>query len=178
MPLPPEPYTLHRALGLDSITARTLHDIARLRQEIFVVEQECPYLDLDGRDAEATTEQFWIAHEGARQTHLARARHRAMGDAPAAPAAAATVVATLRVLDESGREPGLHAVGRVATSAAHRGKALGAALLEAVIDAYGNGPLVLDAQSHLTHWYGRFGFAPAGAEFLEDGIPHTPMRRG
>jgi ElaA protein len=36
---------------------------------------------------------------------------------------------------------------------------------------------VLDAQTHLTGWYGRFGFTVAGAGFVEDGIPHTPMRR-
>jgi ElaA protein len=36
---------------------------------------------------------------------------------------------------------------------------------------------VLDAQSYLVGWYERFGFAVTGPEFLEDGIPHTPMRR-
>jgi ElaA protein len=39
------------------------------------------------------------------------------------------------------------------------------------------GPFVLDAQSYLTEWYGRFGFVVDGPAFVEDGIPHTPMRR-
>lgn len=170
--LPPN-YTLHSARGLDGLTPRTLHDIARLRQEVFVVEQDCAYLDLDGRDAEPSTEQFWVA-------------------APAAPAdpagstastattasTASTVAATLRVLDEGGREPGLHAIGRVVTGVEHRGKALAAALMSAAVEAHGAGPLVLEAQSHLTGWYTRFGFAVSGPEYLEDGIPHTPMRRG
>ena len=38
------------------------------------------------------------------------------------------------------------------------------------------GPVVLDAQSHLEEWYARFGFGRDGAEFVEDGIPHVPMR--
>ena len=37
--------------------------------------------------------------------------------------------------------------------------------------------VVLDAQSYLVGWYARFGFTPDGPEFVEDGIPHVPMRR-
>ena len=40
-----------------------------------------------------------------------------------------------------------------------------------------DGPIVLDAQSHLAGWYATFGFAPTGREFVEDDIPHTEMRR-
>ena len=47
-----------------------------------------------------------------------------------------------------------------------------------LIERYGDRALVLDAQSHLADWYGRFGFTPDGDEFVEDGIPHVPMRRG
>ncbi len=39
------------------------------------------------------------------------------------------------------------------------------------------GPWVLDAQSHLADWYEERGFVAAGPEFIEDGIPHVPMRR-
>ena len=154
-------YALHSGRGIDALSPRTFHDIARLRQEVFVVEQDCAYLDLDGRDAGPATTQFWIERHDEESL-------------PSAP----TVAATLRVLDEGAREPGLHAIGRVATAAAHRGNSLAAALMEAVVAAYGDGPLVLEAQSHLTGWYERFGFTVAGAEYLEDGIPHTPMRRG
>lgn len=150
----PDGYTLHSATGLDEIPIRVFHDIARLRQEVFVVEQECPYLDLDGRDLEPGTIQYWI-----------------LGDDGA-------VAATIRVLDESAAEPGLKAIGRVATAAPHRGKSLASALMEAAIADHGRGPLWLAAQSYLTGWYAGFGFEACGSEFLEDGIPHTPMRRG
>ncbi len=146
-------YTLHSAQGLDALPIRTFHDICKLRQEVFVVEQDCVYLDLDGRDAAPSTTQYWIA----------------------APDGA--VAATLRVLDEGDREPSLLAIGRVATAQAHRGKSLAGALIESVVAEYGHCPLILEAQSHLTGWYGRFGFVPCGSEYLEDGIPHTPMRR-
>lgn len=150
----PAGYTLHSAHGLEAIPIRVFHDIGRLRQEIFVVEQNCPYLDLDGRDAEPETIQYWVVDD------------------------VGNVAATLRVLDEGAREPGLHAIGRVATAMAHRGKALAASLMAAAVVDHGHGPLVLEAQSHLTGWYSRFGFEISGEEYLEDDIPHTPMRRG
>ena len=45
----------------DGIEPRVLHDLLRLRCDVFVVEQDCPYPDIDGRDAEATTVHFWVA---------------------------------------------------------------------------------------------------------------------
>ncbi len=150
----PNGYSIHRAQGLDSLSSHTFHAIARLRQEVFVVEQNCVYLDLDGRDAEDSTHQYWLENEA--------------GD----------IAATLRVLSENDREPGLHAIGRVATAQNHRGKALAAALMAAALKDFGDGPLVLEAQSHLAGWYGRFKFEACGPEYIEDGIPHTPMRRG
>lgn len=146
-------YRVHRAVGLDALPIRIFHAIAQLRQEVFVVEQNCAYLDLDGRDTEPTTEQLWISAEDG------------------------SVVATLRVLAEDTQEAGLKAIGRVATATTHRGNGLAALLMRAALEEHGKGPLALEAQSHLTGWYARFGFAVHGAEYLEDGIPHTPMRR-
>jgi ElaA protein len=126
----------------------TLHDILRLRQDVFVVEQQCVYADLDGRDLEPGTVQVW-ADDG--QTG---------------------VVATLRVLLEP---DGTRRIGRVATAVPARGRGLAADLVAAAV-GLGEGPVVLDAQSHLEEWYARFGFARVGEEFLDDGIPHVPMR--
>ena len=82
-------------------------------------------------------------------------------------------MATLRLLDE-----GAHLrIGRVATRAAHRGAGLAAALVDAALALAGERAVVLDAQSHLVDWYTGFGFEPSGRGFVEDGIPHTPMRR-
>lgn len=146
-----------RSARFAELDAATFHAIARLRSEVFVVEQECAYLDLDGRDLEPSTEQFWI-ESGAAEPE-------------------ARIAATLRVL----QDPGAGRIGRVATAAAQRGRGLAAILMSSVIDRHDaetpERPLVLDAQSHLASWYARFGFAPDGPEFVEDGIPHTPMRR-
>ena len=126
----------------------TLHDILRLRQDVFVVEQQCLYADVDGRDLEPGTVQVWAVDEQG------------------------SVVATLRVL----RDPeGPARIGRVATAVGARGRGVAADLVAAALER-GSGPVVLDAQSHLEGWYARFGFVRTGEEFLDDGIPHVPMR--
>lgn len=138
--------------GFDDLTTRELYALLRLRGEVFVVEQACAYGDLDGRDTEPGTEHRW-AHEPGRRDE---------------------VLAYLRVL----ADPGVRRVGRVVTAPAARGRGLAGALVRAVVADHGPaGDLVLDAQSHLAAWYGRFGFVRDGGDFVEDGIPHTPMRR-
>ncbi|HWL41683.1 MAG TPA: GNAT family N-acetyltransferase [Ilumatobacter sp.] len=127
------------------LTVAELYDILRLRSEVFVVEQECTYLDPDGRDTDAGTRHVWTG---------------------------SPIDAYLRVLDDGDA----HRIGRVVTRPGARSSGLAAQLVEHVL-ATSAGPWVLDAQSYLTGWYERLGFAVAGAEYLEDGIPHTPMRR-
>lgn len=139
-----------RRAAWSELDPATLHDLVRLRVDVFVVEQQCPYPELDGRDVEAGTEHVWAAAAGLR------------------------VAAYLRVLREDG---GTHRVGRVVTHRRVRGSGLAGLLLADVVARHGAGPLVLDAQAHLADWYARFGFVPAGPGFLEDGIPHLPMRR-
>jgi ElaA protein len=134
----------------DELTARELHDVVRLRTDVFVVEQACPYPELDGRDVEPGTEHHWIADAGL------------------------TVACYARTLDDPG---GVVRIGRVVTAPAVRGRGLAAVMMRALVDRHGAAPLVLDAQSHLAEWYRSFGFVPSGAEFVEDGIPHVPMRR-
>ncbi|WP_420368347.1 GNAT family N-acetyltransferase [Curtobacterium sp. L1-20] len=126
----------------------TLHEILRLRQDVFVVEQGCAYPDIDGRDLEPGTVQFW-AGQG-------------------------SVDATLRLL----REPdGTERIGRVATAEASRGQGLAARLIEAAIAETRSPRIAIDAQAHLEQWYARFGFVRSGEDFVEDGIPHLPMAR-
>ncbi|WP_439692194.1 GNAT family N-acetyltransferase [Curtobacterium sp. SP.BCo] len=126
----------------------TLHEILRLRQDVFVVEQGAAYPDIDGRDLEPGTLQFW-AGQG-------------------------SVDATLRLL----REPdGTERIGRVATAAASRGQGLAAQLMEAAITEARSSRIAIDAQAHLEQWYARFGFVRSGEDFSEDGIPHLPMAR-
>ena len=136
-----------QAAQLAELDTGTLYEILRLRVDVFVVEQECAYPELDGRDVEPSAVQLWIEHDG-------------------------VVAATARVLDD-GHE---RRIGRVATHPDHRGAGHAASLIAAACDR-SPGPGVLDAQAHLADWYGRFGFVAEGEEFLEDGIPHVTMRR-
>lgn len=137
---------VHRARfsELDPVTA---YRIFALREQVFVVEQDCVYPDLDGLDLEPGTLHLWVESEGA-------------------------PVSYLRVLDEGG-----HArIGRVVTDTAHRGRGLGAVLLRAALEEIGPRRTEISAQAHLCGWYERFGFEVSGEEFLEDGIPHLPMQ--
>jgi ElaA protein len=130
------------------LTVRQLHDILRLRGEVFVVEQACIYPDVDGRDVEATTLHHWIERSGA-------------------------IAAYARTLTNSG---GATRIGRVVTAPHCRGEGLAAILLQHLTTTI-PGPIVLDAQSYLVEWYERMGFGVSGPDFVEDGIPHVPMER-
>jgi len=129
-----------------------LHDIIALRLEVFVVEQDCPYQDLDGKD-----KQCW---------HLWATDERN------------EVVATLRLVPPglAYSEP---AIGRVVSDPKHRGKGLGHQLMEhgmALSQRLFPGQKVrLSAQSHLEAYYRKHSFVPTGKSYLEDGIPHIEM---
>lgn len=135
----------------DELTTVELYELLRLRCDVFVVEQGCPYHELDGRDTEPGTVHHWIADES--------------GPTP--------IAAYLRTLAEP---DGAIRIGRVVTAPWARGRGLAAALV-AHAGSASPGPVVLDAQSHLATWYEALGFRVAGEEFVEDGIPHVPMRR-
>ena len=137
-----------RTVAAADLTTAELHAILCLRCEVFVVEQACAYLDLDGRDLEPGTTHLWL-------------------ETPAG-----TVAAYVRLLTEPS---GGHRIGRVVTDPAHRGHHLAGRLIDHAL-TLAERPVVLDAQSHLTRVYARHGFEPAGEEFVEDGIAHTPMR--
>ncbi|WP_326569419.1 GNAT family N-acetyltransferase [Amycolatopsis rhabdoformis] len=136
------------ATGPD-LTAAQLYAILRLRGEVFVVEQECVYADIDGRDLLPTTRHLWLADP------------------------AGGVTAYLRVLADP---DGVSRIGRVVTAASARGQGLAASLMEAAL-ADAPGEFVLDSQTYAQSLYARFGFVAEGDEFLDDGIPHITMRR-
>ncbi len=133
----------------DELDARTAYRLWQLRECVFVVEQDCPYAELDGRDLEPSARHLWVEQDG-------------------------RPVAYLRVLEDSDGEA---RVGRVVTAADARGHGLGAHLVRRALDLVGDRPSHLHAQAHLAHWYAGFGYVVSGPEFLEDDIPHVPMRR-
>jgi ElaA protein len=137
-----------RVAGFDELDARTAYLLWQLRESVFVVEQGCPYPELDGRDLEPGTRHVWLA-------------------ADTAP------VGYLRVLDDG---PHLK-IGRVLVAPSHRGQGLSDALMRVALRVIGDRPSTLDAQSPLAGWYAGYGYRQDGEEFIEDGILHVPMRR-
>lgn len=132
----------------DGLTTRQLHDLLRLRVDVFVVEQQCAYAELDGHDMDPSTRHLWIADSN---------------DGPRA---------YLRLVDEGEHRR----IGRVVVRPDARSAGLARMLLDHAIEAH-SGPWVLDAQTYLTGWYERLGFGATGPEFDDEGIAHVPMRR-
>lgn len=141
--------------SFSELSLEELYEIMVLRQEIFVVEQDCPYLDADGKDA-----QGW---------HL-------MGyDSDQ------NLLAYARLLPEGVSYAGYTSMGRIATAAAARGTGAGKALMRAGVDwlsqRFPDLPIKISSQCYITRFYESFGFQQVGEEYLEDNIPHIAMIR-
>lgn len=139
-----------RRAAVSEIDPLILYRILWLRVSVFVVEQKAAYPEVDGRDIEPGAELLWCEEDG-------------------------EVMATLRVLHDDAAMR----IGRVATAESARGRGYAAELMRAAIErCLEREPglhIHLDAQMHLEHWYGRFGFRRSGAPYEEDGIAHIPM---
>jgi ElaA protein len=147
---------LHVA-GFVDLDTVTLYAILRLRSDIFVVEQECAYSDVDGRDAEPGTRHVWLAATEVAATTAPR------------------LLAYLRILDDP---DGAARIGRVCVARDARRSGHAATLMAATLELIGPGrDAVLDAQTYATRLYEDVGFVRDGEEFLDDGILHVPMRR-
>lgn len=133
------------------LTKTELHEMMILRQQVFVVEQDCPYQDADEKDKDS--HHLMGYHDGA-------------------------LVAYLRLV-KPGVSYDEMSFGRIVTSTKYRGMGLGIALMKEGIDQslklYGTSNNRISAQSHLLPFYQKFGFESTGKEYLEDDIPHTEM---
>ncbi|MFD4354708.1 GNAT family N-acetyltransferase [Nocardia sp. NPDC058518] len=142
---------LRRSWAAD-LDAATPYRLLRLRVDVFVVEQECAYPELDGRDLLASTRHFWL-DDG-------------------------SVLGTLRLLEEVVDGATSYRIGRVCIAPLARKHGYTTRLMRAALAETGSATVRLDAQSHLVDMYAKFGFAVDGPEYDDDGIMHTPMRRG
>ncbi len=150
-----------RVKTFDELTTRELYALMRLRQEVFVVEQRCAYLDADGLDPQAR-HLFAIEGEGDGE---------AQGDGELRLGACARLFA-----------PGVRGaeavIGRVVSAPALRKSGVGRELMTRAIAACGDdAPIRIGAQQYLERFYRSFGFERAGDDYLEDDIPHLPMLR-
>jgi ElaA protein len=138
-----------------ALSARQLHDLLALRNKVFVVEQQCSYQDIDGRD---------LAGDNRHVLGTARGR----------------LVCYARILAPDARNDAVR-IGRIAVSKPARGQALGRKLVQrtlAAVDEHWPDALVeLAAQAHLQAFYGELGFVPTSEVYDDDGIPHIDMRR-
>lgn len=135
----------------DNLNTIELYELLALRQEVFVVEQNCPYLDADGKD------QFsW---------HVLGLDNKRL-------------VAYARIV-QAGISYNEIAVGRVIVKETHRNKKLGYQLMEKchefIESNLGKQTIKLSAQSHLRRFYENLQYVSTGKEYLEDDIPHTEM---
>ena len=141
----------------DDLHLRELYAAIVLRQEVFVVEQNCPYLDADGiRDFEA---HHLFCYDEAQQ-----------------------LVAYTRLIPEGISYEGYTSIGRVINASSVRGTGIGKKLMEKSIEEirrlFGDQyPIKIGAQQYLEKFYGSLGFAQSGEGYLEDDIPHIPMVR-
>lgn len=141
-----------RCCAFDQLTVHELQRIHAARQQVFVLEQQCVYVDADEADPSSHHLAAWSADGRL----LAYARLVRPGVKYAEPS-----------------------IGRVLTTAAARGDGLGRelvrrALAQAELLWPGAG-LRISAQSRLEAFYAGFGFSVVGEPYLEDGIPHTAM---
>lgn len=135
------------------LTTDELYAILQLRSDVFIIEQNCIYQDVDGKDQAA-----W---------HL-------MG------VETSELVAYTRILPPGISYPD-PSIGRVVTVSSKRRSGLGRELMTVSIaeceNLFGKTPITLGAQTYLVHFYESLGFSTIGDQYLEDGIPHIKMTR-
>ncbi|MFK7968877.1 MAG: GNAT family N-acetyltransferase [Bacteroidia bacterium] len=141
-------------LKFDEFSLEQLYKVLHLRSEIFVVEQDCVYQDVDNKDQQSI--------------------HLLGYEADALVAYARLLPPGLHYTEAS--------IGRVVTHISKRGTGLGTTLMEEAIKAceavFGEGlPIRIEAQTHLERFYGNLGFRPESDSYMMDGIPHTEMLR-
>lgn len=141
------------AKRFDELSVHELHDLLRLRTDVFVVEQACAYAEIDGRDPEAI-------HILGRTID-------------------GEFIACARILPRD--EHGLPHVGRVVVRADQRGHGIAGDLMHFAMEElqrmYGSRRSEVAAQAHLEKFYARFGYVRKGPDYPWDGIPHVDMRR-
>lgn len=138
----------------EEFTVPELYNLLKARSEVFVVEQNCVYLDADGYDQQAI--HVWAEDEEGE------------------------ILAYCRVFDK-GIKYEETSLGRVITTQKGRGRSLGKQLIQYAVETienrYHTSEIRISAQDYLLKFYGDFGFEDTGKKYLEDDIPHTEMLR-
>jgi ElaA protein len=141
----------------DSLTAAELYALLQLRTEVFVMEQNCVFQDMDGADDQAV--------------HLLGTQRAAGQDGEQLVAYARLFPAGVKFVEAS--------IGRVVTSPTTRGLGLGHTLIARAVSSvhtlWGLQPIRIGAQARLKSYYSKHGFVDMGLPYVEDGIDHLEM---
>lgn len=145
------PETIWKIKPFNKLTPKELYGILKIRQEVFVVEQTCYYLDADGTDERAV--HVWAENSG-------------------------QILAYCRIF-EPGIKYAEASIGRVLTHPAFRNLQLGKIVLKLAMytieSRFRTQAIRISAQDYLLPFYHSFGFRATENKYLEDGIPHTEM---
>ena len=140
--------------AFDALTPHEMYELLRLRSEVFVVEQNCVFLDMDNKDQKC--QHLLLYQDG-------------------------ELVATSRLVPPGLSYPDAMSIGRIITSMKVRGTGMGRVLVDYSIEEcyrlYGRGPIKIGAQVYAKGFYESFGFVQSGPEYDEDGIPHIEMTK-
>lgn len=139
--------------SFEELTTQELYKIIRARVEVFVIEQDTPYQDLDNYDQKAL--HIWAEQDG-------------------------ELLAYCRIFDK-GIKYSETSIGRALTTANARKKGLGKELISIAIEniekLFKTSEIRISAQDYLIKFYSDFGFIDTGKKYLEDNLPHTEMKR-
>ncbi|MDQ0592146.1 ElaA protein [Chryseobacterium ginsenosidimutans] len=145
--------TIWKIKTFEEFTVSELYAVLKARIDVFVIEQNCPYPDLDNYDQKAI--HIWAEENG-------------------------DVLAYCRIFDK-GIKYNETSLGRVLTTEKARGKSLGKLLIKYAVEIIENrfytSEIRISAQDYLLKFYSDFGFVDTGKKYLEDDIPHTEMLR-
>ncbi len=139
-------------LSFNELSLKQLYEVMKLRQEVFVVEQDCPYLDADDKDQLSHHLLIYVGEKLAAYT---------------------------RLVPPGVSYPKYSSIGRVVTRLAFRGKGIGQSLMKnsisRCIELFPNNSIKISAQCYLEKFYTDLGFQDLNLRYLEDNIPHMAM---
>lgn len=140
----------------EELSPHTLYDLLKLRCDVFVVEQNCPYPELDGLDTLPDTRHLFAVRDN-------------------------TMVAYARLLAKNVSYEDHTSIGRVVVAPKYRKEKIGHALINKAIQEtlalWPDTNIQIGAQFHLKHVYESHGFSVASDPYFEDGIKHCLMKR-
>ena len=140
--------------GFEALTPPEMYDMLRLRSEVFVVEQNCVFLDQDNKDQKCHHLLLYSQDE---------------------------LIAYARLVPPGVAYPSFMSIGRIITSPAVRGTGVGKQLMDIAIEEcyklFGTGPIKIGAQLYAKKFYNAFGFEQSGEVYDEDGIDHIEMTK-